>query len=505
VASRVVVIGGGISGLAAAYSIVTSKRRSEAQVAVLLCEAGARLGGCVRTVREGDLLLEAGPDSLVTRKPAGVDLCRELGLDAELVTAAATRPAAQVLRHGERHDLPGGPGMAVPSGFGALLRDRLYSPAGKARLVAERFVRPRRHGPDETLLEFVSRRLGGEAFERVVEPVVGGLFTGDARTFAARLVVPSLVELESRWGSLSAGVRGDWREAMRRSAGAGGNGASSPPLQGSAAQVAPRQGMSELVRALAERLERAGGSVSAETCAGSAGATIALGAEAVALRRGGGGRGFVVELRGRDPVCCDAVVLAVPAAPLAKLLRTLDHGHADALAAAAAELSYASCATVGLAYPRAALRLPLRGLGLFVPRTEGTPILAVSYASEKFSGRALPSQLLLRVFVGGALHPEILARDDRELIDLAHRAVAAWLGLDGRPLVARVDRHADGIPQLVVGSDTHTGKLRRGLREIPGLEVAGSALGVYGIPDCVASGRDAAASVLRVLAEQPRR
>jgi oxygen-dependent protoporphyrinogen oxidase len=263
--------------------------------------------------------------------------------------------------------------------------------------------------------------------------------------------------------------------------------------------------MSELVRALVERLERADGPVSAGAFARSAGATIVRGAEAVALRRGEGGRGFVVELRGRAPVRCDAVVLAVPAAPLAKLLRTLDHGNAGALAADAAQLSYASCATVGLAYPRAALRLPLRGLGLFVPRTEGTAILAVSYASEKFSGRALPSQLLLRVFVGGALHPEILARDDRELIDLAHRAVAAWLVLDGRPLVARVDRHAEGIPQLVVGSDTHTGNLRRGLGEIPGLEVAGSALGVYGIPDCIASGRDAAASVQRVLAEQPRR
>jgi oxygen-dependent protoporphyrinogen oxidase len=180
---------------------------------------------------------------------------------------------------------------------------------------------------------------------------------------------------------------------------------------------------------------------------------------------------------------------------LARLVRGLD----GSLAAAAAELGYADCATIALAYPRAALEGKLRGLGFFVPRGEGAPVLAVSYSSEKFPGRAPPSQVLLRVFVGGALHPEALERDDGGLVEIATRAVRGWLGVAASPTFGRVDRQIHGIPQLVAGCGAGLARVRAGVARHPGLFVAGSALGIYGVPDCVASGQEAAVAALQWL------
>jgi oxygen-dependent protoporphyrinogen oxidase len=501
--TRVVVVGGGIAGLVATHELSLGLRGSASRqdVDLMLCEASPRLGGHLRTSREGELLLEAGPDSLVARKPAGVELCRELGVD--LVDARVTRPAAQVVRRGRLHDLPEGPGMVMPASLGAWLARGVYSPLGKARLFGERFVAARRRvevgadggagtdDEDEALGDYVTRRCGLEAFDRVVEPVFGGLFTGDAARFSTRAVAPRLLELEARWGSLTAAAHAERLAAARRTPDAEGGTRSETP----AAQVAPRNGMGELVRVLVARLERSARDP-ANGPEPAARVGIEAGVEVSVLRRLDGGSGFVVERRGRDPVCCDAVILAVPGPALSRLVRGLD----PALADAAGELAYAACATIGLAYRRAALRRELRGLGCFVPRTEGTPVLAVSYASEKFPGRAAPSEVLLRVFVGGALHAETLDRDDHELVALAERSVAGWLGLDARPIFARVDRHVEGIPQLVTGCQRGLARLRAGLARVPGLFVAGSALGVYGVPDCVASGRAAAVEALSAVA-----
>jgi oxygen-dependent protoporphyrinogen oxidase len=386
--------------------------------------------------------------------------------------------------------------MALPSDLRALLRSTVYSPLGKVRLLAERVVPARRDGEDEPLGAFVRRRLGREAFERVVEPVVGGLFTGDAAAFGARLVAPRLVELERRWGSLSAGAKAERRALAAEPTGAARGEA--PPMQ-----VAPRLGMGELVRALRARLVASGapdaGSAGAGEPGVATGAALVLRAEVTALRRGREGRGFVIERRGGEPIECEAAVLAVPGPAVARLLRTLGDEPAKTAADAAARLGYAACATVALAYPRAALGRPLRGLGLFVSRAEGTPVLAVSYASEKLPGRAPDSLVLLRVFLGGALHPRLLEHDDAELVDLAHGRVASWLGIAGQPAFSRVGRHELGIPQLVAGSDAVAATLREAVLRTGGLAVAGSALGVYGIPDCVATARAAARRALEQL------
>jgi oxygen-dependent protoporphyrinogen oxidase len=262
---RVVVVGGGIAGLAAARALAVSELRAAGSgPAVVLCEATPRLGGHVRSVREADLLVEAGPDSMVTRKPAAVELCRELGLGEELVTARATHPAAQVVRRGRLHDLPEGSLLALPIGLGAILGTPLYSPRGKARLLAERFVAARRPGgvrnaadgaaadavEDEALGELVTRRLGREAFERAVEPVFGGLFAGDAARFSTRLVAPRLLELEARWGSFTSAARAERRAAELAAGAARSSSAAAAPTQ-----VSLRNGMEDLVRAIARELQ----------------------------------------------------------------------------------------------------------------------------------------------------------------------------------------------------------------------------------------------------------
>ena len=513
--ARVVVVGGGIAGLAAAHAVAASTVRGHGSVpAVLLCEASTRLGGHVRSVRDGDLLVEAGPDSLVTRKPAAVELCRALGLGDELLAARATSPAAQVVRRGRLHDLPEGSLLGVPPSVGAILGASLYSPGGKARLVAERLVARGRSrsehadgasvdpGEDESLGELVTRRLGREAFDRVVEPVFGGLFAGDAARFSTRLVAPRLLELEARWGSFTSAARAERRAAELAAARAErSESPASPP-----AQVALRNGMEDLVHALARELRAAGspnvvpGGMPGAGQSGAASAArvmVETGVDVVGVREAGGAGGFVVERGTGGPIFCDVVILAVPGPELARLVRGLDH----ALAVAADELGYADCATIALSYPRAALEGRLRGLGFFVPRSEGSAVLAVSYPSEKFPARAPPSQVLLRVFVGGALHPEALDLDDDEVIEVATQAVSGWLGVASRPSFARVDRQNHGIPQLVSGCGAGLARVRAGLARHPGLFVAGSALGVYGIPDCVSSGKEAATAALRWLDE----
>jgi protoporphyrinogen/coproporphyrinogen III oxidase len=449
----VAVVGGGIAGLAAAFSL---HRRQEPFV---LFEAGPRWGGVIRSERVDGFLLEGGPDAILTQKPDAVALCRELGLGDRLVPTNPDVRTVYVLRRGRLYPLPDGMVLGVPTRFLPLAKSRLFSLAGKARMGLELLLPPRREDGDESIASFVRRRLGEEALQRLGEPLLAGIHAGDPERLSMRATFPRFVEIEKGQGSL---IRSFWK--ARRRAG---------PAP-SAAFVSLADGLSELTNALVAALP--GGALRSNTAVRSV------------VRCG---EGFGLELHDGGRVSARAVVLAVPPGRAAVLLRELLPGLAGRLEAFRA----VSTATILLGYRRADVRHPLDGYGLIVPRSEGLRCSACGFFSTKFPGRAPEGHVLIRAFMGGARHPEVLEADDATLVATAQRELAPVLGLTGEPVVRRVYRWPLGTPQMEVGHLDAVREVERLLAATPGLALTGAGLRVTGIPDCIADARRAVEAV----------
>ncbi len=465
----VVVVGGGISGLSAAWELVRSARQRGLAVEVVVLEAASELGGQIRTERIDGMLLEWGPDSLVSQKPAGGELCALLGLHDEIVHFDGGQPSFDLL-HGDRLlPLPSGFVMMAPTRLGPLFESSLFSPLGKLRVAVERFVPPRRSEQgDESLRDFVVRRFGREAYERVAEPILGGLFTADAEQLSMRCAAPRLLELERRHGSVTAGM-----QRMRSAAGGGHSGAGG--------FFTIRSGLSTLVQRLAERLPTG---------------CVRLATPVRRIERLADGYS-IVSADGRESEAA-AVVLAGPAWASAQMLRDLD----PELAARLDRLGYASCSTVHLAYRRQQVRRPLSTYGFFVPRASGLPILACADVSAKYPGRAPADRVLLRVFLGGAGRSRTDGHDAQSQIDVAHRTVAQLLEIDGPPVFGQVHDFPRSMPQFPVGySGTIEWLAERSARH-PGIVLCGGAVGALGLPDCIGSGRSAGSATLEYVASR---
>ena len=451
----VAVVGGGISGLAAAYELQLR------QVRHVVLERGPRAGGVIRTEQVDGFTLDGGPDSLLVQKPAAVELCRELGLGERLVPTLPPRTAF-VLRAGRLHPLPAHSVLGIPTRIRALAAARLLSAAGRVRMAADLVLpsgAPAAPG-DESIAAFFARRFGREAVDYIAEPLLAGIHAGRVERLSMRALFPRLVEAERTHGSVIRALA-----ARRRGAPAGGGPFRS--LQG---------GVGELVDALARRLAPE------------------------ALRTGTGVR----EIRGRAPyrllldgggsVTADRVVLAAPAPAAAALLRPLDAELAERCGA----IPHTSSATVALGYPRDAIRHDLRGTGFVVPRVErGVSLLAGTWVSSKWPGRAPPGQALLRGFVGGARDGAALDRSDAELVAAVHRDFARLLDISGEPSLARVYRWPGLNPQYEVGHLERLAAIDARLERLPGVQLTGAGFRGVGIPDCIAAGRAAGAAASR--------
>ena len=457
---RVAVVGGGLVGLAAALRLVEAGRTRGSGLEVALFEAKDRLGGTIATERTGGFLIETGADAFITEKPWALGLCERLGLADRLI---GTRPGDRhtyVVRRGRLEAVPEGFVMIAPTDPWTVARSPLFSWRGKLRMLLD-LALPRRAGDaDESVAAFVRRRLGREALERVAEPLLGGIYTGDAERLSLRATMPRFVELERRHRSLILGLRAT---ARTRDAGARYS-LFMTHVDGMGGLVA------DLARRLPEGVVRLGAGVNGLAPAGGT------------WRLTAGGAGFTA----------DAVVLAVPAYVAASLLEAVDSTLARTLAA----IEYASSATVTLAYRGTDLPRGLPGFGFVVPAVERRSILACSYPSRKFANRAPDGHELVRAFVGGMLRPELLERDDAGLIALVEAELAALLGVTARPLLVRVHRHARAMPQYHVGHEAHVAAIEARAATIAGLALAGAAYRGVGVPDCVRSGEAAADAVL---------
>jgi oxygen-dependent protoporphyrinogen oxidase len=466
--SRVVVIGGGISGLAAAHRLLERSREVNHPLEILLLEAGARTGGVIRTKQRDSFLLEAGPDSFISEKPEAIRLAGRIGLKSHLIQTNAANRRSFIVRKGRLRPVPEGFQLLAPSRFWPFVTTGIFSWTGKARMALDLLL-PRRNAvngiDEESLAQFVRRRLGREALERMAQPMVGGIYTADPEQLSLRATMPRFLLMEREHRSL---IRAMWKQRRRQSA------AESKDTSG------PRYslflsfdgGMQMLTDELARRLPE--GSIKLDT------RVERITFDAV---------NNCWKIQSRDETfVADAVCVALPAYTAAALLRETNVELADELQS----IAYASTATVNLAYKRESIPHPLDGFGFVVPLIEKRSTLACTFSSIKFAGRAPVGCALLRAFVGGALQPEVFEMDEGGIIKAVREDLRGLLGIEQPPLFAHVEKWPRSMAQYHLGHIERVERIKRQLLSTPTLKLAGNAYEGAGIPDCIRSGERAA-------------
>lgn len=462
----IVVIGGGVSGLTAAFYLA----RGGAEVCVL--EGTSRLGGNLRTEAHDGFLYDVGPDSFLRTKPAGVELCRDLGLEAELIQPLPTAARVLVAFEGALHPMPEGLSLGVPRRPLALLRTSLLSPAGKTRALLEPFVPSLDAQHEESISEFLERRVGDEVAERLVAPLLAGVFAGDAERLSIEAAFPQLLEFERRYGSLTGGTLGAGPGPVSLLRGLWA--ARKKPARPESPFVSLTGGLGALIGRLTERLP-----------AGS----VRLGARVASLREAADG--MQVELEGGDRLLAEHVIVTGPPWAAAPLVRSLD----GELSAELAGVRGTPTATVFFGLRQGEIARPLDASGFIVPKGEAK-ILAATWVSSKWPGRAPEGSALVRAFVGGPRGEQLFGQPDAELIRVADAELTRLMGPLGRPSFARVFRYERGSPQLELGHKGRLGRISARLAGLPRVSLIGPGYDGVGIPDCARQARALAEALL---------
>lgn len=485
-AKRVVIVGGGVTGLTTAYRLLKRSSEGGPKVEVTVLEGRDELGGNIRTERRDGLVIDGGPDAFVVAKPHATALCKELGLGERLIGTTTRNRKVYILHGGRLHALPEGMVLAVPSRVLPMARTRLLSWTAKARMALELVLPKRSDAGDESLGDFIRRRLGREVAERIAEPLLGGIYAGDVDALSARSTFPQLVELEDRHGSLIRGVLAQRRERARaaatRAQGDRGGKGEQPTVFHSLVG-----GMGELTDTLAAAIRRFGGDLRTGTRVDRIASPSSAAGDPASR--------FLVEARGPSgdlfTLPADDLLLALPAYAAAHAVRDLD---AD-LAALLRAVPYESTATVILGYRRADVPHALDAVGLIIPKSERRRALAATFVTSKWEHRAPADVALIRIFVGGHRDARAIEQSDAALIDLAKDELAALLGVRADPILARVFRYERGSAQPVVGHADRVRRVRERAALHPGLYLAGAAFDGVGIPDCVRQANEVAARI----------
>jgi oxygen-dependent protoporphyrinogen oxidase len=471
---HVVIAGGGVTGLTVAYRLLEAQGPDRPKVTLL--EALPRLGGVIRTERENGFVIDGGPDSFVATKPEATELCKDLGLGGRLIETTERNRRVYIRRGGELHLFPEGMLLAVPTRALPLARTKLLSWRGKARMALDLVIPRRARSADESIGAFIRRRLGSEALSVIAEPLLGGIYAGDIDALSIRSTFPQLLELEQKHGSL---IRG----ALSRRRGVPATPGRAPP----SGFYSLLGGMGELVQALASRIDNAGGDI-----------RIGTSIRGIARPRGGPlappSPRFLVRVRGpsgEETLAADDMVFAIPAYAAAAVLEGFD----SELVTLLRQTPYQSTGTVVLGYARADIPHPLDALGLLLPKSEGRRVLAATFISSKWVGRAPADMALLRVFVGGHRDEGALAESDESLIALGRRELSELLGVRAAPILSRVYRYDRSNAQPTLGHAERVCLLRDRAARHPGLHFAGAAFDGVGIPDCVRQANEIAARV----------
>ncbi len=441
-------------------------------VEVTILERGEHLGGSLRTIVRDGFVMETGTDSFLTEKPWAAQLARRLGLEAELIPTQARFRKTYVVRRGRLVEIPVGFSLLAPMHIWPVISSPLFSPWGKLRMALEPMIPRREDASDESLASFVTRRLGREVLDRVAQPLAGGIYTADPEQLSMSATMPRFVEMERRHGSLMRGMHA--AEAARTVQQAGTSGARWSLF------LTLRGGVSTLTNALASRLE----------------GSIHRGADVASIERESDA--WRITLADGSKIETDAVICAAQAYTAARLLRRIGSRLADHLG----YITYASAATLNLTWRVADFPKPPEAFGFVVPSIEKRKIIAGSFSSLKFEGRAPEGFILARVFLGGVLQSDMLKLSDDDMIAAARDEFRDLLGVTTAPGMIEVQRWPAAMPQYAVGHLDRVAKIEEIAAHIPNLFLAGAAYRGVGVPDCVHSGEHAAEAAFERLASR---
>jgi oxygen-dependent protoporphyrinogen oxidase len=463
--NRIVIIGGGIAGLSAAYYAT----KKDPAMQITLIEASNHWGGKISTDRvafdNGQFIIEGGPDTFLATKPYATALCNELGLGGRLHGTNPNQKNTYVLHHNKLQPLPDGLAMMIPTNVQAILKSHLVSWYGKARMGFD-FVQPAKAvNGDESLGTFVSRRLGREAYENLIEPLMSGIYAGDGDQLSLASTFPYLRDLEIKHGSLARG-------ALKMRAQSKGK-----AVQGSrSAFLTPTTGLAEIIEALVGHLQSHAVKLRLNT---SASQIVEIDSR------------YILKLEDNSSLEFDFVILATPAYDSGTLLASIDPG----LAAVLKNIPFASTATISLAYRESDLPRKLDGYGYVIPRRAGRKALACTWTSTKFPHRAPQGYALIRIFVGRA--GQDIPWSENELLELAKEELSLTLGIKAEPVLSRVFMWEKAMPQYNLGHPEILKRIDAGLANHPGLAMAGNGYRGIGIPDCIHSGELAVERVVK--------
>ncbi|MBX9878944.1 MAG: protoporphyrinogen oxidase [Candidatus Obscuribacterales bacterium] len=455
---HVVIVGGGISGLAAAYKLL----ESNPNLKITVLEAGNRCGGVISSLRQGELILEEGPDSILTQKPWALNLIKRLGLEKHVIETEKENRRTYVAWDGKLHALPEGFIMLAPTNFVTFFASTLFSPLGKLRMALEKFLPPKSDHGDESLANFVRRRFGKEALERIAQPMIGGIYTADPEKLSLKATMPRFMDMEKQHGSVISGLMKSDRKA---------SGARYSLF------IALDKGLGLLVDTLVSKLP----ADSIRTNAAVAGITK-------------DNAGFSIKLINDETIHSDAVIIATPAIQASQMLSSFDANLSKLLS----QIEYAPSAVLNLVYNKSDVP-NFNGFGFVVPAKEKSSIIACTFVSQKYAGRAPQDTVLIRAFMGGALAKEVYAQNDEQLVESAKKELKKYLHINAQPKQAKLTRYPSSMPQYHLGHLELIADIQKLSGAYTGFALAGNYLHGPGIPDCVLTGETAAESVLEML------
>src|SRR5450755_1503553 len=459
---RIAIIGGGISGLSAAYTL-EEKRQSGTPVQYMLFESSERLGGVLVTDHVDGCILEAGPDSFLTEKPWAADLCRKVGLGDQLIGSNDADRKTYILTKGKLVVLPDGLMFMVPTKIIPTVLSPLFSVRTKLRMAAEWFHPPRKADEDETVGEMVKRHYGAEMVDLLADPLLSGVYGGEASQLSVRAVLPRFADMEAKHGSLGRAMLSA-RVKMAKAAKA-----PAKPLFSSL-----KEGMQQMVDALVASLDAPSLKTSAPVQS--------------VIRQD---NGWTVSA-GYQTDHFDAVIMATPTPAASVVLEATDGNLARELSA----IHYSSSVTVTLGYDETVRRSLPPGFGYLVPRTEGRRMLAATFVHNKFPHRAPDNRALVRCFLGGARDEQVLELSEDEILKIVRDELSQIIGLKAEPLFARVHKWKSAMAQYSVGHLERLQRIETLRQSLPGLALAGNGYSGIGVPDCVRSGAEAAGKIL---------
>jgi len=466
---RIAIIGGGISGLSAAFYLEKA-RAAGAELEYTLFESAQRLGGSMYSDWVDGCLVEAGPDSFLTEKPWAASLCKELGIAHQLIGSNDAQRKTYILVNGKLVVMPDGLMFMVPTRLVPTALSPLFSWATKVRMARELLHPPRPMQDDESVAELVERHFGAEVVDRLADPLLSGVYGGDAAKLSARAVLPRFVEMEEKYGSLSLAMLAAHKKMAQAAH-------KQPPRP---LFTSLKDGMQQMVDAIVARLEPD---------------SIRLRSHVLRIYPEGSGWRVAIEMNGDERY--DAVILATPANAAGTLLDGVNRGLARDLL----DITYSSSVTVALGYYKDQIKKLPPGFGFLVPHSEGTRMLACTFVHNKFPHRAPEGKGILRCFLGGARDEAILGFTDDEILETVHRELKDILKLDARPIFSRVYRWRGAMAQYEPGHIARVQRIEQRVAEIPGLALAGNAYHGIGVPDCIRSGMDAANAMLEAPVE----